>query len=50
MLPSTFSQQLLQLCPPVLVAVGILAGVLLLATIGVAQWLLLRRHIARSGG
>jgi hypothetical protein len=50
MLPSTFSQQLLQLWPPVLVAIGILAGVLLLATIGVAQWLVLRRHIARSGG
>jgi hypothetical protein len=33
----------------VLIALGILAGVLLLATIGVAQWLVLRRHIARSG-
>jgi hypothetical protein len=49
MLPSTFSQQFFQLWPPMLVAVGILAGVLLLATIGVAQWLVLRRHIARSG-
>ena len=49
MLPSTFSRQLLQLWPPVLVTLGTLAGVLLLATIGVAQWLVLRRHIARSG-
>jgi len=50
MLPSTFSQQLLELWPPVLVAGGVLAGVLLLATIGVAQWLVLRRHLVRSGG
>jgi hypothetical protein len=49
MLPSTFSRQLLELWPPLLVALGALAGVVLLATIGFAQWLVLRRHVDRSG-
>jgi hypothetical protein len=49
MLPSTFSRQLLELWPPLLIALGVLAGGLLLASIGVAQWLVLRRHVARSG-
>jgi hypothetical protein len=49
MLPSTFSRQLLELWPPMLIALGIVAGVLLLATIGFAQWLVLRRHVEGSG-
>ena len=49
MLPSTFAAQLLELWPPILAALGVLAGVVLLATIGFAQWLILRRHIDRSG-
>ena len=49
MLPSTFSRQLLELWPPLLVALGALAGVVLLATIGFAQWLVLRRHLDGSG-
>jgi hypothetical protein len=32
----------------VLVALGVLAGGLLLASIGLAQWLVLRRHVAGS--
>ena len=49
MLPSTFSRQFLELWPPLLVVLGVLAGVVLLATIGSAQWLVLRRHVDRSG-
>jgi hypothetical protein len=49
MLPSTLGRQLLELWPPLLVAIGALAGVGLLATIGFAQWLVLRRHVDRSG-
>lgn len=49
MLPSTFGRQLLELWPPLLVALGILAGVLLLATVGFAQWLVLRRHVNGAG-
>ena len=49
MLPSTFSQQLLELWPPMLLALGVLAGVVLLASIGFAQWLVLRRHVDGSG-
>ena len=49
MLPSTFSRQLLELWPPMLIALGIVAGVLLLTTIGFAQWLVLRRHVEGSG-
>lgn len=48
MLPSTFTAQFLRLWPPILAVLGVLAGVALLATIGVAQWLILRRHIDRS--
>jgi hypothetical protein len=32
-----------------LVGLGVLAGVVLLATVGFAQWLVLRRHVDRSG-
>jgi len=49
MLPSTFNRQLLELWPPLLIAIGVLAGGLLLASIGFAQWMVLRRHVARSG-
>jgi hypothetical protein len=49
MLPSTFSRQFVELWPPLLVVLGVLAGVVLLATIGFAQWLVLRRHVDRSG-
>jgi hypothetical protein len=49
MLPSTFGRQLLELWPSLLAALGILAGVVLLASIGVAQWMVLRRHVTRSG-
>lgn len=49
MLPSTFGGQLLELWPPLLVALGLLAGVLLLATVGFAQWLVLRRHVDGAG-
>jgi hypothetical protein len=49
MLPSTFSRQVLELWPPLLVAFGVLAGVVLLASIGFAQWLVLRRHVDRAG-
>ena len=48
MLPSTFSRQLLELWPPLLVALGVVAGVMLLASIGLTQWLVLRRHVDRS--
>ena len=49
MLPSTLSRQLLELWPPLMVGLGLVAGALLLSTIGVAQWLVLRRHVDRSG-
>lgn len=49
MLPSTLSAQLLDLWPPLLAGLGVVAGVALLATIGVAQWLVLRRHVDGSG-
>jgi hypothetical protein len=49
MLPSTFHAQLLGLWPPMLIALGTLTGVLLLASIGFAQWLVLRRHVEGSG-
>jgi hypothetical protein len=49
MLPSTFTAQLLELWPPMLAALGVLAGVALLATIGFAQWLVLRQQVERSG-
>lgn len=50
MLPSTFSRQVLELWPPLLVAFGVLAGVVLLASIGFAQWLVLRRHVDDRAG
>jgi hypothetical protein len=49
MLPSTFSQQLLELWPPMLLAFGVLVGVVLLSSIGFARWLVLRRHVDGSG-
>jgi hypothetical protein len=49
MLPSTLGGQLLGLWPPLLVALGLLAGIALLTTIGFAQWLVLRRHVHPSG-
>jgi hypothetical protein len=49
MLPSTLGRQLLELWPPLLVGLGVVAGVVLLASIGFAQWLVLRRHIDGSG-
>jgi hypothetical protein len=49
MLPSTAGRQLQELWPPLLVRLGVLAGVVLLATIGFAQWLVLRRHVDRAG-
>jgi hypothetical protein len=49
MLPSTLGRQLLELWPPLLVGLGVLAGVVLLASIGFAQWLVLRRHVDSSG-
>jgi hypothetical protein len=49
MLPSTFHDQLLGLWPPMLIAFGALAGVALLASIGFAQWLVLRRHVDGAG-
>jgi hypothetical protein len=49
MLPSTLGGQLLGLWPSLLVALGLLAGVALLASIGFAQWLVLRRHVDPSG-
>ena len=49
MLPSTFGGRLLELWPPLLVALGVLAGVALLAAIGAAQWLVLRRYVDGSG-
>jgi hypothetical protein len=49
MLPSTLGGQVLELWPPLLAALGVLAGVALLASIGFAQWLVLRRHVDRSG-
>lgn len=49
MLPSTFGGWLLELWPPLLVALGVLAGMALLATIGAAQWLVLRRYVDGSG-
>jgi hypothetical protein len=48
MLPSTLHAQLLELWPPMLIGFGALAGVLL-ASIGFAQWLVLRRHVDGSG-
>ena len=49
MLPSTLGRQLLALWPPLLVGLGVVAGVVLVATIGFAQWLVLRRHVDGSG-
>ena len=49
MLPSTLHAHLVELWPPMLIAFGALAGVLLLASIGFAQWLVLRRHLDGSG-
>ena len=49
MLPSTLHAHLVELWPPMLIAFGTLAGVLLLASIGFAQWLVLRRHLHGSG-
>lgn len=49
MLPSTFGGQSLELWRPLLITLGVLAGLALLATIGFAQWLVLRRHVDRSG-
>jgi hypothetical protein len=49
MLPSTFGEWLLELWPPLLVALGGLAGVALLTTVGAAQWLVLRRFVNASG-
>jgi hypothetical protein len=48
MLPSTYGERLAGLPVPVLAALGLVAGALLLATIGVAQWLVLRRHLDRA--
>jgi hypothetical protein len=49
MLPSTLNAQLLELWSPMLVALGAVAGMVLLASIGFAQWLVLRRHVDGSG-
>ncbi|GAA3455675.1 hypothetical protein [Dactylosporangium matsuzakiense] len=46
--PSTFANTL-QAWPPVwTAAAGLVAGVALLATIGTAQWAILRRHVAQA--
>jgi hypothetical protein len=50
MSPSTVGDQLQELWPPLLIGLGVLAGVVLLGSIGFAQWLVLRRHVARAGG
>ena len=42
MLPSSIGAGLTRLPPPVLIAGGVVAGVALLASIGTAQWLVLR--------
>jgi hypothetical protein len=44
MLPSAIGDGLMRLPPVVLVGGGAIAGVALLASIGTAQWLVLRRH------
>jgi hypothetical protein len=49
MTPSTFYDQLSQLPAPLLMTLAVPAGLLLLATIGTAQWLVLRRHVRRAG-
>jgi hypothetical protein len=49
MVPSTFYDTLSTLPAPVLAALAVPAGLALLATIGVAQWTVLRRHVARAG-
>ena len=48
MVPVIFGARLLQLPMPVLVALATGLGALLLASIGTAQWLVLRRSLARS--
>lgn len=48
MLPSTLGE-LITITPLVLVGGGILLGVVFVASIGCAQWLVLRRHIQRAG-
>ncbi len=49
MLPSTLHAHLVELWPSMLIAFGALVGVLLLASIGFAQWLVLRRHLDGVG-
>lgn len=46
--PSEFSQVWISWPPALQLGVGFLAGIALLASIGVAQWLELRRHIPHS--
>lgn len=48
MLPSTFHEVWKDWPTTVLVAVGGALGFLLLGTVGFAQWLVLRRHVARA--
>jgi hypothetical protein len=49
MLPSTFHDALAGLPLPLLAVLAVVAGAALLATIGMAQWTVLRRHVERSG-
>jgi hypothetical protein len=49
MTPSTFFEVLRTLPPPLLVVLGVLAGLALLSTIGVTQWLVLRCHVEGAG-
>lgn len=49
MLPSALGERLTELPVTVLVLGGLVAGLLLLASIGTAQWLELRHHLPRSG-
>lgn len=48
MLPSTTASTILTWPPAVLVVLGTAAGLLLLASIGTAQWLVLRHRVPRS--
>lgn len=50
MLPPTFASVWRDWRPASAVAAAVLLGIVLLSTIGTAQWLVLRRHVDRVGG
>ena len=50
LLPSSLGERLDDVAPAVLIPVGLLLGMMLLLSIGVAQWWVLRRFVERSAG